>query len=321
MSEVRLLVLGVGSELGSLATAFMEQHHEFADIVGIDVHPPRRRLRRTEFIRVEHAARAELVRCIVAHRPDVLVHMGVWEPHARVGTAEARVATGNYASAVCEALTHLRDLRRLVIRSGIEVYGAHPAIAPDEHSPVAPSSTYGHMLHELEAMLHESAPTSATVTTLRLAPVIGAHVPSPLGRLLRLPVVPIDPFSRARFQVVADDDAARAVAHAALLGHHGVVNVVAEQPTTVLAALRRGRRAMVPVLPRTWRIATTLTTLAGAPLPDHVTELLQHGRLATTTVHDVEYRPTHSTPDVLSRLYSWPSVVRIGPHQPRSRVA
>ncbi|NDF24361.1 MAG: hypothetical protein EB148_07780, partial [Actinobacteria bacterium] len=66
---------------------------------------------------------------------------------------------------------------------------------------------------------------------------------------------------------------------------------------------------------------TTLTTLAGAPLPDHVAELLQHGRLATTNVHDVEYRPTHSTPDVLSRLYSWPSVVRIGPRQPRTRVA
>jgi len=48
---------------------------------------------------------------------------------------------------------------------------------------------------------------------------------------------------------------------------------------------------------------------------------LQHGRLATTNVHDVEYRPTHLTPDVLSRLYSWPSVVRIGPHQPRTRVA
>ncbi|NBR92996.1 MAG: NAD-dependent epimerase/dehydratase family protein, partial [Actinobacteria bacterium] len=220
MSERRLLVLGVGSELGSLATAFMEHHQEFTDIVGIDVHPPRRRLRRTEFVRVEHANRSELVRRIVAHRPDVLVHMGVWEPHARVGTAEARIATQNYASALCEALEHLNDLSRLVIRSGVEVYGARPTVSPDEHSPVAPSSTYGQMLSELETMLHESAPATATVTTLRLAPVIGAHVPSPLGRLLRLPVVPIDPFSRAMFQVVADDDAARAFAHAALHGHH-----------------------------------------------------------------------------------------------------
>ena len=90
MSEQRLLVLGVGSELGSLATAFLEEQSQFTDIVGIDVHPPRRRLRRTEFVRVEHAARTELVRQVVAHRPDVLVHMGVWEPHARVGTSEAR---------------------------------------------------------------------------------------------------------------------------------------------------------------------------------------------------------------------------------------
>ena len=321
MSERRLLVIGVGSELGSLVAAFLEQHRDFVDIVGIDVHPPRRRLRRTEFIRVEHGARAELVQRIVAHHPDVLVHMGVWEPHARVSTAEAKIATGNYSDGICEALGRLNDLSRLVIRSGIELYGAEQTVVPDEHAPVRPTSTYGHMLSDLEVMLHSSAPATATVTTVRLAPVIGAHVPSPLGRLLRLPIVPVDPFSRATFQVVADDDAARAITFAALHGHHGVVNVVADEPISVLAALRQGRRAAAPVVPRTWRVAKALTKFVGAPMPDHVSELLQHGRLATTSLHHEQYRPTHSTPDVLARLYSWPSVVRIGPNQPLTKVA
>ncbi|MGA1333170.1 MAG: hypothetical protein ACO31D_08435, partial [Ilumatobacteraceae bacterium] len=137
----------------------------------------------------------------------------------------------------------------------------------------------------------------------------------------RLPIVPIDPISRAKFQVVADDDAARAVTHAALSGRHEAVNIVADGPVDIAAVMRQGRRLPVPVLPLTWSFASSLTTLAGAPLPDHVRELLRHGRLAKTITHDLDYRPVHSTENVVSRLYSWPSVVRISPKQPQERVA
>ncbi|MEY4401910.1 MAG: hypothetical protein RL072_1775 [Actinomycetota bacterium] len=321
MGEQRLLVVGVGSELGSLATALLEQQGRFGDVHGIDVHPPRRRLRRTTFHRVEHSDTVHFVREVTSIRPDVVVHLGVWEPHARLGTKEARLATGNYATSLCEALAGLAGLSRVVVRSGIEVYGSHAGRVHDEHSAIAPTSTYGHMLSSLEAMIAEAAPSTATTTVLRLAPVIGAHVPSPLGRLLRLPFVPVDPTSRAQFQVVADDDAARAVVHAALNGRHEAVNVVAESPVRISAVMRQGRRLPVPVLPLTWPIASSLASLAGAPLPDHVRELLQHGRLARTLTHDLDYRPAHSTKDVVSRLYSWPSVVRISPNQPQERVA
>ena len=311
MSEQRLLITGVGSELGSLAASLLEQHPGFSDIVGLDVHPPRRRLRRTTYIRVEHNDPAEFVRQILAHRPDVIVHLGVWEPHGRLATDEARIATGNYAHALGEALSQLDGLSRLVVRSGLEVYGAASRVTPDESSPVAPTSTYGRMLANLESVTSVAAPPTATVTTLRFASVVGAHVPSPLGRLLRLPVIPVDPLSRARFQVLADDDAARAVLHAATHGHHGAVNIAAGEPTTIGAVARQGRRVIAPVVPYTWRVAAQLTTLAGAPLPDHVIELLRHGRTASTLVGDAEYRPAHSTSEVIAELFSWPSVVRV----------
>ena len=321
MGDQRLLVIGVGSELGSLATALLERDSRFVDVTGIDVHPPRRRLRRTEFIRVEHDDAARFESHVVRYRPDVVVHLGVWEPHARLGTDAARVATGAYAAALCGALRRLDGLSRLVIRSGVEVYGASRGVAVDEQTPLAPTSTYGHMLASLEAMVAESAPRTATVTVLRLAPVLGAHVPSPLGRLLRLPLVPVDPLSRARFQVVADDDAARAVVHAATAGRHEAVNVVADGPVTIGSVMKLGRRLVVPVLPPAWPIASSMSTLAGAPLPDHVRELLRHGRTATTIKRDVEYRPMHSSTDVIARLYSWPSVVRIAPNRPDERAA
>lgn len=321
MSQQRLLVIGVGSELGSLATALLEQDARFSEILGIDVHPPRRRLRRTSFVRIESDDSHSFVQRVIAHRPDVIVHLGVWEPHARLGTNEARKATGNYARALCDALTQLDGLSRVIVRSGLEVYGAPCRTPADEFTTVAPTSTYGHMLTELETMVNDAAPRTATVTALRFAPVIGAHVPSPLGRLLRLPVIPIDPFSRATFQVVADDDAARAVVHAASHGIHGVVNIAARDRTTVGSVARQGRRMVAPVAPRTWRVTASLTTLAGAPLPDHVVELLRHGRTAVSSVRDTGYLPTHSTHDVIKRLYSWPSIVRIAPMQPAERVA
>jgi UDP-glucose 4-epimerase len=321
VGEQRLLVIGVGSELGSLATTLLEQDSRFTDIVGIDVHPPRRRLRRTAYERIDHEDTASFVRRVLAHRPDVIVHLGVWEPHARVGTRVARTATGNYARALCESLVRLDGLSRLVVRSGIEVYGAPLASAPSESSAVVPTCAYGHMLASLEAMVADSAPATATVTTLRLAPVLGAHVPSPFGRLLRLPIVPVDPLSRAKFQVVADDDAARAVVHAACHGLHGAVNVAATHPITVAAAVRQGRRLIAPVFPPAWSLAASLTLLAGAPLPDHVRELLRHGRTAATHVHDVGYQPVHTTIDVIARLYSWPSIVRIAPNRPLEEVA
>ena len=321
MSQQRLLVIGVGSELGSLAAALLEQDARFSEILGIDVHPPRRRLRRTTFVRIEHDESHSFVRHVVAHRPDVIVHLGVWEPHARLGTNDARKATGNYARALCDALTQLDGLSRLIVRSGLEVYGAPLQAPADEATPVAPTSTYGHMLTELEAMVNDAAPRAATVTTLRFAPVIGAHVPSPLGRLLRLPVIPIDPFSKATFQVVADDDAARAVVHAASHGIHGVVNVAAHDPTTVGAVARQGRRMVAPVVAHTWRVTASLTTLAGAPLPDHVVELIRHGRTAVSNIRDIGYLPAHSTHDVIKRLYSWPSIVRIAPMHPAEQVA
>lgn len=321
MGEQRLLVVGVGSELGSLATALLERDERFVDITGIDVHPPRRRLRRCEFLRVEHDATAEFVRRVVAHRPDVIVYLGVWEPHARLGTDAARIATGNYARAICEAINRLPQLDRLVVRSGVEVYGAHRGAVPSEQSPVAPTSTYGHMLSSLESMIADAASSTTLVTSLRLAPVIGAHVPSPLGRLLRLPVVPVDPLSRGKFQVLADDDAARAIVHATNHGKNEAVNVAADGPVSMRMLMQQGRRLLVPVLPPAWPIASSLTTLAGAPLPDHVRELLRHGRVVTTIHHELGYRAAHSTSDVIARLYSWPSVVRIAPNRPAESAA
>jgi hypothetical protein len=55
-------------------------------------------------------------------------------------------------------------------------------------------------------------------------------------------------------------------------------------------------------------------------VPEHVVELLSHGRLASaeSMLHMLNFVPMHTTKQVLSRLYEWPSIIRI---QPTGKVA
>jgi nucleoside-diphosphate-sugar epimerase len=60
-----------------------------------------------------------------------------------------------------------------------------------------------------------------------------------------------------------------------------------------------------------WAIARGLSYLAGAPIPDHVLELMHRGRLAdgSRAREVLGIAPTNSTSEVIDKLYSWPSVV------------
>src|SRR5690606_18108715 len=99
-------------------------------------------------------------------------------------------------------------------------------------------------------------------------------VPSPLGRLLRQPSVPFSVLADPPFAVIEDGDAAHAIVAAARNGLAEPVNVVAPGAITVLQAARRGRRLPIPLVGPEWRIARLLSHLVGAPIPDHVGELM-----------------------------------------------
>ena len=140
------------------------------------------------------------------------------------------------------------------------------------------------------------------------------HVPSPLGRLLRQPLVPYSVLADAPFAVVEDGDAARAFVAAAARRLDEPVNVVAPGAITALQATLRGRRLPVPIVGPEWGLARRASHLVGAPIPEHVIELLHRGRLADGSRSDelLGLSPRLTTPDVIDRLYSWESVVRIG---------
>lgn len=312
----RILVSGMGGELGSLVASMLEAEPWVGALVGIDVDPPRRRLRRAEFHRIEPSHRDRIVDVVTEFNPHVLIHLAVWEPDARAGTARAKQFTDEALQAIVGAAAECSALEGIVVRSGVELYGRarNTLTRPDESAPIHPTSEYGRMMARIESVSAAvGARIGVPVGALRLAPVLGPHVPSPLGRLLRQPAVPFSVLADPPFAVIEDRDAAVAFVAAARRRLAQPINVVAPGAITALQAIIRGRRLPLPMVGPEWAIARRLSHVLGAPIPDHVAELMHRGRLADgAAAGDVlGVSPSTSTPELIDRLYRWETVMRI----------
>ena len=58
----RVLITGMGGELGTRVAQLIEQRSWAGEVVGVDFVPPRRRLRRAEFHRIDPRDRDRLAR-------------------------------------------------------------------------------------------------------------------------------------------------------------------------------------------------------------------------------------------------------------------
>ncbi len=310
---VRVLISGMGGELGTRVATLLERESWVGAISGIDIDPPRGRLRRSEFHRFEPGDRRRTVRIVREFEPEVVLHLGVYEPHARSTPAAAAARNQSVAVSVLGAATDCRSLQAVVVRSGIEVYGRRRGspVRPDESVAPDPTTAFGHQLLGVEQIATDAARAAEVpLTLLRLAPVLGAHIPSPLGRLLRLPVMPVNMLADPAFTLLHVDDAARAVLVAARAQVNGPLNIVSSGAVTTVQAARLGGRLPMPVVGPQWKVAALLTNLLGAPLPDHVLELVRRGRVAdgALALEVLGFSPSRSTIDVVRRIFEWETI-------------
>lgn len=310
---MRVLVTGMGGELGSRVAQLLEDDGGFDDIAGLDFVPPRRRLRRARFRRLDLSRLDTVADFVTEAAPEVVLHLGVYEPHARSSPLGAIERTTNTTVAVLGAAARTGRLRHIAVRSGIEVYGhgrGRPTV-PDELVPPDPTSRFGRICLEAEqAAAGIGRQLQIPVTTLRLAPLVGSHIASPLGRLLRLPVVPVSAVADPAFCMLHGEDAAGAFATVARGDRGGVLNLVAPGAATPWQAVRLGGRIPLPVAGPGWQLARRAAELAGAPVPAHVVELLRHGRAADGArarnvlgLHDMT-----DAQSILAELFQWASV-------------
>ena len=316
MAPRRVLVSGMGGDLGSRVAAYLEQEDWVGELLGIDADPPRRRLQRAAFHLAGVGEHDRIVDLVTRFDPHVVIHLAIWEPFSRASPKQAKALTAQAAVTFLGAIAECRALESIVLRSGIEVYGRARGAAtrPDESADVAPTCEFGVTLAEIERTAGDiGRRIGVPVGAVRLGGVLGPHVPSPLGRLLRMPAVPFSVLADPPFAVVEDVDAARALVAAAGRQLAEPVNVLANGAITALQAIRRGGRLPIPLIGPDWAIARRVALLAGAPIPDHVLETLHRGRLADNGRMEELLGLTvpTSTSEVIDKLYAWPSVVHV----------
>ena len=313
---MRILITGMGGELGTRVAQVLEAKRTVDEIVGTDFDPPRRRIRRVDFHRVDPRSEERLADLVREVDPTVLVHLGVYEPDARSSPAAASDMTAACTRAVLRAAGRSGSLERIVVRSGVEVYGRRRGspLRPDESVAPDPTSPFGRSLLEVEDLaVNAGRRAGVPVTLLRFAPIVGPHFPSPLGRFLRLPVVTVGLLSDAPFSLVHQEDAASAIVAATRRDIDAAVNVAGAGAVTPRQAARMGGRAIVSTFGPGWIGARWLSDLVGAPLPGHVVELLLRGRTAdgSSAAAALGVRPGFATPEVVKDLYEWASVTAL----------
>ena len=315
---MRVLVTGMGGELGTRVAQLLEEETAVTEIVGIDFVPPRRRLRRAEFRRIDPLQRDRLRDFVLEFAPTAVAHFGVYEPASRMGPAVAAQRTELCTIVALSAAARAGNLERVVVRSGLEVYGRGPGSVsvPDESVPPAPATPYGVSLLQVEAVAAGLGRRhGVSITPLRYAPVVGSHVPSPLGRLLRLPVVPVSATSDPPFQLLHPEDACVAMVRAMLTQHDGPLNIVGSDAATPWQAVRLGGRIPLPVAPWLWGWAARAVDFAGSAIAPHVVELMRYGCTGSgqRAVEVLGLAAPRPTQQVLTELYEWADIVSLTP--------
>jgi len=315
---MRVLITGMGGEVGTRVAQLLEERRDVTEIVGVDYVPPRRRLRRSEFRRIDPRERDKLAAFAAEYAPDAVAHFGIYEPGSRLPAKLAARYTEAAAVAALGGAARAGNLQRIALRSSIAVYGRGPGRpgVPDEDAAVAPTTPFGRSLLSLEARAAQLGRRhDIPVTALRFATIAGSHMPSPLGRVLRLPAVPVPALADPVFQLLHADDAARAMVHALFADIDGPINVVGPGAASIWQAVRLGGRVPIPIAGPMWRLASHLVELAGAPAPPHVIELLIRGSAADGSRAESELGldGLRSTHDVCTELYEWATITPLRP--------
>lgn len=170
-------------------------------------------------------------------------------------------------------------VRKLVFRSTAEVYGSSPtaqAVFTEQDR-----AARGHAV-ELERYVDDFARCrpDVTVTTVRLAELLGSGARTALARYFALPVVPTVIGFDARMQVLHPRDAVAVLRRATVHDLPGVFNAGGDGVLLLSQAIRRAGRVPLP-MPRA--AVPAAARLARTELSPGLTRLLSYGRVIDTT--------------------------------------
>ncbi len=283
-------------------------------VVGVDVAPPAGPAEGIQFIRADLRTR-NIAAVVEQAAADTIVHAATLPPPGARSAGREIVVLGTMQ--LLAACQRSQTLRAFVLQSSTAGYGAgprDPALFTEEMGGAvgSPPSGRSHDVAEIEDYVRGFAERrpDVRVCVLRLAHLVGPGVQTALNRYLLLPIVPTMLGFDARLQLVHEDDAVGALAHATLSDAAGAYNIAADGVLFLSQAIRRLGRVAVPVPAPLW--PSFVGMLGGRGLSELPSSgELTYGRVADTARMTAEFgfTPAHSAQTALAAL-------RDRPHQP-----
>jgi UDP-glucose 4-epimerase len=300
----RVLITGVGSQLGTLLAERLEADPGVAYVAGLDTRWPRRRLERMEWIEAD-IRDADIARVVPRLEVDTLVHEQiVRQPSPGMSSRamhDVNVIGSLQLLAACEKAP---TLETIVVRGSAGVYGAEPH-APqffsEEMTRLFPLRTrFQRDAAEIEnyfetyARRHEGV----TCTMLRYQPAIGPSLQTQISRYLSQPACPTYLGFDPRIQLVHENDALDALVAAVRNPVSGAVNVAGDGTIGLARMIRLAGRAALPLAGPLFAPITGAGRRIGlSSYSDDFRRLLRYGRGVDTgrLVNEIGFRPRHST--------------------------
>jgi UDP-glucose 4-epimerase len=248
-----VLITGVGSYLGTLLAARLEDDPEYEAVIGLDTRKPRFPLTHTELIEAD-IRDPSIAPLIAGVEADTVVHNSIVR-QPRPGMSARAMHDINVIGSLqlLSACGQAPTIRAIVIRGSAGIYGAEPH-APqffgEEMTRMFPLRTrFQRDVGEIENYFetHSRRYPNVTCTMLRYQPAIGPKLATQISRYLSQPVCPTFLGFDPRIQLVHEQDALDALVAAIRRPVRGAVNVAARGTIGLGRMIRAAHRRELPI--------------------------------------------------------------------------
>ncbi|MGX2996562.1 NAD-dependent epimerase/dehydratase family protein [Streptomyces sp. JNUCC 64] len=309
-----VLVTGAARRLGGRFVRAVLRDPEVERVVAVDAVRPPRPPEGAEFVRAD-VRRPAIGRVLAEYAVDTVVHLDVsGVPSAgggRAGRKETNVIGTMQLLGACQKSP---AVRRMVVKSSTEVYGAaprDPAVFTERTPPRSvPGGGFAKDVVEVEGYVRgfvRRRPDVA-VCVLRCADVLGPGADGPLAGYFGLPVLPTVLGHDPRLQFAHEDDVVGALLAAVAEpgpGNRatGTFNVAGDGVLLLSQCARRLGAPTVPApSPAVRWLGPVLRTLGVPEFPAERQRLLTHGRVVATRElrETLGYRPRYTTAEAFA---------------------
>jgi len=243
-------ITGVSGYLGQALLPYLEQDAEIDRVIGIDIQPPESHTEDKLLFHQLDVREAKVEQALAG--ADVLVHLA-FVLMRRHGDDEREIDEINIDGSrrVFEAAAR-QGVRKLIFTSSVVAYGLHPdnPVPLTEESPLRPNPGlyYSRAKAAVEGYLDafESEHPEIVVTRLRPCTVVGPRADPAQMAALTSPTAVLVRGADPPYQLLHEEDLARALYLAIRRDIPGIYNVTSDEPRTLrqLARSRPGVRVI-----------------------------------------------------------------------------